>query len=73
MRILLTASYMCCSKQNECSTRCDCFTRNVGRTPGPRGSPWTRCWGMGCKPADEGVGCGPGGPPHIRNGPCESC
>jgi len=41
----------------------------VGRTPGPRGFPWTRFSPNGISiirpgQADEGVGCGPGGPPH---------
>jgi hypothetical protein len=37
------------------------FGQWVGRTPGPRGSPWTRTF----QQADEGVGRGPGGPPHL--------
>jgi hypothetical protein len=32
-----------------------------GRPPGLRGSPWTRS-----ASADEGVGSGPGGPPHNQ-------
>ena len=39
-----------------------------GGPPGPRGSPWTRCSLdqrlVSLRRADEGVGCGPGGPPH---------
>jgi len=39
--------------------------------PGLRGSPWTRrspneFSSIQTKQADEGVGCGPGGPPHFE-------
>src|SRR5438105_2694387 len=35
-----------------------------GGPPGPRGSPWTRSL-RNSEQADEGVGRGPGGPPHY--------
>jgi hypothetical protein len=45
------------------------FPKLWGGPPGPRGSPWTRSFAneirlVQYRQADEGVGCGPGGPPH---------
>jgi predicted acyltransferase len=39
----------------------------LGGPPGPRGSPRTRSspFRLFLQQADEGVGCGPGGPPHL--------
>ena len=46
----------------------------VGRTAGPRGSAWTRSSPPSSSPelADEGVGRGPGGPPHILELPYDT-
>jgi hypothetical protein len=52
-----------CQRGTQFSQRWE-LTEMVGQTPGLRGSPWTRR--SATKQADEGVGCGPGGPPHFQ-------